>query len=923
MNLNGAITGPMSVNKSGNGSLAFGSGSSYTGSTTVSQGTVVLQSSSPSPVLDLTFNNSAGSANGAIITNTGTGGTTMNGTIVSTGGASIVAGGRFGNALSLNGTGGSASNNIVIVHSKVLNTDASGSWSVGYWLKTTTAGAVVMYQGDGAWSSAGQTTFYLNNNGTTSGTHAGAVRWAGGWLTGTAALNNNAWHFVTLVGNAGTESIYVDGNLDAVTSSMANPLASDANQIWIGGSPDSGDGTVKMSGLIDEVFMFNRALSQTEVQSLFNNNTITNAPLNTLPVTTTLNVASSGILDLAGVSQTIAGLSGSGLVTNSGTPAVLTVSNSSTPTQFSGQINDASSANAISLVISGTSATTLAGANNYRGATAVNGGTLQLSPVANDAVLHLAFDNAASSGNGTIITNSGTGGAALNGTIVSSGGASIVSGGRFGNALNLNGTGGNSSNNIVIIPGKVFNTDASGSWTVGYWIKTTTAGAVVMYQGDGTWSSAGQTTFYLNNNGATSGTHAGAVRWAGGWFTGTAALNNNAWHFVTLVDNAGTESIYVDGNVDAVTSSMANPLASDANQIWIGGSPDGGDGTAKMVGLIDEVYMFNRALSQTEVQSLYDNNNLSTNFGNVLPINTSVSVASSGTFDLGGVSQTIASLTGSGTVANIGSPATLTLSNNTGIATFSGSIGDLSPANALSLVQNGGSTNVLSGPGTYHGTTTVNSGTLLVNGSLGSGSVTINNSGTLAGNGTIGGPVTAQSGGTLSPGGNLTTLTVNNNVSLQFGSTTLLEISKAAQTNDQLIATGTLTYGGALIVTNLSGTLAAGDTFQLFVAGAYNGSFSSNSLPALNPGLAWNTSTLNSGSISVVSTVPTNLTWTVNGTNMNLSWPAGYTGWRLQVQTNNLAGTNWVDVPDSTLTNSMILPVDPTAGSLFYRLIYP
>jgi hypothetical protein len=55
-------------------------------------------------------------------------------------------------------------------------------------------------------------------------------------------------------------------------------------------------------------------------------------------------------------------------------------------------------------------------------------------------------------------------------------------------------------------------TDASGTWTVGYWIKTTTAGAVIMYQGDGTWSSAGQTIFYLNNNGTTSGTHAGAVR---------------------------------------------------------------------------------------------------------------------------------------------------------------------------------------------------------------------------------------------------------------------------------------------------------------------------------------------------------------------------------------------------------------------------
>jgi len=39
----------------------------------------------------------------------------------------------------------------------------------------------------------------------------------------------------------------------------------------------------------------------------------------------------------------------------------------------------------------------------------------------------------------------GLGGSAFNGTLVSSGSATIVSGGRFGNALSLNGTGGNAT----------------------------------------------------------------------------------------------------------------------------------------------------------------------------------------------------------------------------------------------------------------------------------------------------------------------------------------------------------------------------------------------------------------------------------------------------------------------------------------------
>ena len=59
---------------------------------------------------------------------------------------------------------------------------------------------------------------------------------------------------------------------------------------------------------------------------------------------------------------------------------------------------------------------------------------------------------------------------------------------------------------------------------------------------------------------------------------------------------------------------------------------------------------------------------------------------------------------------------------------------------------------------------------------------------------------------------------------------------------------------------------------------------------------------------------------------LSLVWPTDHTGWRLQAQTNTPSvglTTNWADVPDSTATNQLTLPLHPTAGSVFFRLIYP
>ena len=558
---------------------------------------------------------------------------------------------------------------------------------------------------------------------------------------------------------------------------------------------------------------------------------------------------------------------------------------------------------------------TIANTNDYQGATVINGGTVKLKPqVSSDCVLHLSFDSVNGTAVGSIATNTGSGGNAMNG-VVTSAAVSYVAG-KFGNALSLSGTGA-----YLKITNKVVTTDASGSWTVALWLKTTTTGAAYLYQGDGGWGS-GNTQFYLNNGNTTSGGRkVGAVRYAGNWTVGTTTI--------VISDNGGTQSIYVDGIADTVAASMAN--ASVGSQVWIGGRGDTSDGTAAFNGLIDEVYMFSRALSQTEVQTLMTANNPGT--APALPNTTALTVAAGATLNLAGASQTVTALAGATNGSIILGDASAYGIFNVSNAADNNFAGNLSGSGVF--VKQGAGALTLGGSNSYSGPTTVGAGSLIVNGQIGGGAVTVATNAMLGGNGKIFGPVTVQSGATFAPGNSIGTLAISNSLTLSSNSTTILEISKAggATTNDAVVGLTSVVLGGTLNVTNLGGTaLAAGDAFKLFSATAYSGSFAVTNLPALGNYLYWTNNLAVNGTLAVassVSLVSTNILWNVGGTSVTLSWPADHLGWRLLMQTNHLANglslnlNDWTTVPASQTTNQMTLPLDSSLPGGFYRLVFP
>jgi hypothetical protein len=161
-------------------------------------------------------------------------------------------------------------------------------------------------------------------------------------------------------------------------------------------------------------------------------------------------------------------------------------------------------------------------------------------------------------------------------------------------------------------------------------------------------------------------------------------------------------------------------------------------------------------------------------------------------------------------------------------------------------------------------------------------------------------------------------LTFNNSLSL--GGTAFMEISHSPLTNDVVSRSGSLAYGGALVVSNTAGTLAAGDKFKLFTATSYSGAFTSNSLPPLSSGLAWNATKLNtSGTLWVVSTNPPTLSQPqlVSGS-VIVAGTGGTPGWDYYV----LGSTN-VTLPLNQWSRMLTNVFDPAGNCLFTNAVSP
>jgi autotransporter-associated beta strand protein len=185
-----------------------------------------------------------------------------------------------------------------------------------------------------------------------------------------------------------------------------------------------------------------------------------------------------------------------------------------------------------------------------------------------------------------------------------------------------------------------------------------------------------------------------------------------------------------------------------------------------------------------------------------------VNVLTSGVLGLQGFNDTIGSLAGSGRV-ELGS-GTLAVGANNATTSFAGVI-----SGAGSLVKTGTGALTLTGASTYAGVTTNLAGSLLVNGVLtGSPVVQVRTGSVLGGTGQVQG-ISVFAGGQVSPGLSPGDLSAAGAVLLANGTLSIeLNGLVPGMDYDQLTAAGTVTLGGALIVTT-GFAPSNGDSFMI------------------------------------------------------------------------------------------------------------
>jgi fibronectin-binding autotransporter adhesin len=382
------LSGSASLTKAGNGTLTLTATNTYTGGTTVNGG-----------ILSLETGGGAGIIRGSLTINSG-------GTVAAGGGWSLgYISGTCVNRIAINGGvlqfgavgGGASATNITMTGGAI--TGAAFDWfnginstpsitTVGSTTTATISGGINLRLG-----ASGTLTFNVVQGTAPEGVDLlvsgpianGALAPVGGNViksgAGTMVLSGtNTYTGWTSIAGGGTLVIGGVGKLG--NGSYANNIYIDGVFCYNSSASQTLSGQIYHTGAVakagDGMLTLSSALNSWSGGTTISGGTLKMSGAGVLGATTGILTVASGTLDLNGTSQTVGLFSGAGVVGNSSAiSCTLTVgSGASGSADFSGVVTD--SLGTLSLAKRGAGTLTLSGANTYHGMTSINGGTLRL-----------------------------------------------------------------------------------------------------------------------------------------------------------------------------------------------------------------------------------------------------------------------------------------------------------------------------------------------------------------------------------------------------------------------------------------------------------------------------------------------------------------------------------------------------------------
>jgi hypothetical protein len=484
-------------------------------------------------------------------------------------GATRTPSGKYGGALVFNGT------NAVVTISNSPTLQLSTAMTLEAWVNPLVV--------DSSWRDViykGQDNYYLEGT-----SMSGSVPSAGGTfgtshqvLYGVAALPTNTWTHLAATYDGTTARLYVNG-VQVASQAQTGAIATSANPLQIGGDSFYGQ---FFQGTIDEVRIYNVALTTAQIQADMN----TPLPADTQPPSAPTNLVATTVT----VSRI--NLNWQASTDNVGVAVYLVEREDPGATNFE-QIG---TANAVAYSDTGLSANSsysyrvraMDAAGNLSGYSGVATAATPAAP--GSLVAAYGFDE----GSGTTATD-----ASGNGNTGEVIGPTWTTLGKYGGALEFNG-----SNDWVLINDSA-SLDLTNAMTLEAWVCPFTLPpspcepAATCYWMDIVYKDSDR--YYMEASSSVN-----QAPEVGGIFTdgkhiviAPSPLTTNTWTHLAVTYDGALLKLYVNGLL-VTNAPVTSLIITSTNPLFIGGDQSMGQ---YFHGRIDEVRVYNRALSAAEVQA--------------------------------------------------------------------------------------------------------------------------------------------------------------------------------------------------------------------------------------------------------------------------------------------------------------------------------